>query len=143
MRALRSERNDRLHTLGEAVVAGDEERVAAIRAAVEELDRRIAAKEEEMSQTSERAQDQVARARLESSSTQLLQPPEPAPPSPAPPAVPEPYPPPDGGTPPTPEPVPEPYPPPDEGTPPTPAIVPEPSPDPKPDKEKEDSRSAA
>jgi hypothetical protein len=40
--------------------------------------------------------------------------------------VPEPYPPPDEGTPPTPEPVPEPYPPPDEGTPPSIPPVPEP-----------------
>ncbi len=40
--------------------------------------------------------------------------------------VPEPYPPPDEGTPPMPEPVPEPYPPPDEATPPRPAVVPGP-----------------
>ena len=44
--------------------------------------------------------------------------------------LPEPYPPPDEGTPPMPEPVPEPYPPPDEGTPPMPAPVPEPYPPP-------------
>ena len=40
--------------------------------------------------------------------------------------VPEPWPPPDEGSPPTPEPVPEPYPPPDEATPPSPTTVPEP-----------------
>jgi hypothetical protein len=44
------------------------------------------------------------------------------------PVVPEPFPPPDEGTPPTPEPVPEPYPPPDEATPPQPPLVPEPGP---------------
>ena len=45
----------------------------------------------------------------------------------APEIVPEPWPPPDEGTPPTPEPVPEPYPPPDEGTPPSPPTIPEPA----------------
>jgi hypothetical protein len=44
------------------------------------------------------------------------------------PSVPEPFPPPDEGTPPMPEPVPEPYPPPDEATPPQPPLVPEPGP---------------
>jgi len=42
--------------------------------------------------------------------------------------VPEPYPPPDEGTPPEPPLLPEPYPPPDEGDRPEPAIVPEPAP---------------
>jgi hypothetical protein len=112
-------RGDRLRALGEAVYAGDEAGTSEARAAVGELDDRIAAKEAEMAQVAQHAEERVAEARLETQSTMMLEPPDqPATPEPYPPPVREPYPPPDEGTPPTPEPVPEPYPPPDEGDPP-------------------------
>jgi hypothetical protein len=114
---LESERGGRLRALGEAVYAGDEAGTEAERAALRELDDRVAAKEEQMKDVADRARERTTQARLEASSTQLLEP-QPSPQEPYPPAIPEPYPPPDEGTPPTPEPVPEPYPPPDEGDPP-------------------------
>lgn len=108
-------RGERLRALGEAVYREDEEGTETARAALRELDDRIVAKEAEMTQIAQRAQERVGQARLETQSTVLLEP-TPEPPSePYPPPIPEPYPPPDEGTPPTPEPVPEPYPPPDEG----------------------------
>lgn len=116
LQRLAGERNQRLHELGEAVYREDEAGTEAARAALRELDEAVAAKEAEMTQIALRTQERVGQARLEAQSTFLL---EPAEPTPGP--VPEPYPPPDEGTPPTPPPIPEPYPPPDEGDPPQPA----------------------
>lgn len=114
---LSGERGGRLRALGEAVYGDDEAGIARERAALADVDRRIEAKEEQMAEVAQRAQERVAGARLESQSTVLLEPTRPEP-EPYPPATPEPYPPPDEGTPPLPEPVPEPYPPPDEADPP-------------------------
>jgi hypothetical protein len=113
LQRLAAERGERLRALGEAVYREDAAGTEAARAALRELDEAVAAKEAEMTQIALRAQERAGQARLEAQSTFLL---EPAEPTPGP--VPEPYPPPDEGTPPTPAPIPEPYPPPDEGDPP-------------------------
>jgi hypothetical protein len=108
---LYGERSGRLRELGEAVYREDAAGTESARAAVSELDGRIAEREEQMTHVALQAQERVEQVRAESRPTELLQ-------SAAP--VPEPYPPPDEGTPPTPVPIPEPYPPPDEGDPPQP-----------------------
>jgi hypothetical protein len=105
---LHGERERRLRALGEAVYREDTAGTDEERAAVHAIDDRIAAKEEQMQQVAEETQERVEQAQAEARPTELLEPVTPVP-------VPEPYPPPDEGTPPTPEPVPEPYPPPDEG----------------------------
>jgi hypothetical protein len=110
---LYGERGGRLRELGEAVYGADAAGTEAARAAVAQLDGRIAEKEEQMTHVALQAQERVEQVRAQSRPTELLEPPVPVP-------VPEPYPPPDEGTPPTPTPVPEPYPPPDEGDPPQP-----------------------
>ena len=111
---LRAKRDAWLHDLGLAVYDGDEAGTERGKAAIRGLDDEIAAKEERMAEIVRQAQVHVAHVRAESRPTVLLEPATPVP-------VPEPYPPPDEGTPPTPAPIPEPYPPPDEGDPPQPA----------------------
>jgi Na+-transporting methylmalonyl-CoA/oxaloacetate decarboxylase gamma subunit len=118
LQSLVGERGERLRALGQAVYDGDAAGTERERAAIRALDDRIAAKEDEMTRVAEHANHRVEQARLEAHPTVLLEPPAPLPPEPSPPSIPEPYPPPDEGTPPTPAPVPEPYPPPDEGSPP-------------------------
>jgi hypothetical protein len=110
---LQGERERRIRALGEAVYREDERGTEDERTAVHQLDDRIAAKEEQMTQVAQETHERVAQVQAESRRTELLEPPTAVP-------VPEPYPPPDEGTPPTPAPVPEPYPPPDEGDPPQP-----------------------
>ncbi len=95
-----------LRDLGLAVYGDDAAGIERGKSAIRELDEQIAAKEEQMTQIAVQAQERVQQVRAESRPTELLEPPVP---------VPEPYPPPDEGTPPMPAPVPEPYPPPDEG----------------------------
>jgi hypothetical protein len=113
-------RDSALRDLGRAVYDEDTAGTEQGRAAIRELDDRIAAKEAEMNRVAESTYERVEQTRAESRQTELLEPPAPAPgpPEPYPPAIPEPYPPPDEGTPPLPTPVPEPYPPPDEADPP-------------------------
>jgi hypothetical protein len=117
---LRAERVDAARALGEAVYAGDEEAGGPARARMEELDGLIAAKEGEMEQTVEGAQQRLEEAHLQVQPT-LIETPVPAP-------EPEPYPAP--SPPPGPVPVPEPSPEPSE--PPRPTPVPEPGPEPSP-----------
>jgi hypothetical protein len=110
---LHAKRDLWLRDLGRAVYDGDDAGSERGKAALRGLDQEILAKEEQMTHTALQAQAHVARVQAEARPTVLLEPAQPAP-------VPEPYPPPDEGTPPTPAPVPEPYPPPDEGDPPQP-----------------------
>jgi hypothetical protein len=109
-------------TLGRAVYEENDDQV---RAAQDELRRchdEIAAKEAQMQTIVAEADAQIQRSRLQTDTTNVIQPPQPGGPidpgGPIP--VPEPYPPPDEADPPQPEPVPEPYPP-DEIDPPRPA----------------------
>ena len=105
--------------LGEAVYGGDEQETETARSRVEELDRLAAQREAEMQAVFERAEQRVARRRLEVQPTEVAeQPQQPEPQTPAP----------GEGNPPEPARIPEPYPPPDEGNPPQPAIIPEPGP---------------
>jgi hypothetical protein len=115
---LRSRRERLLRTLGEAVYLADHQATESARAELSEVDEALAAKEAEMTTIASEMHDRLRAAGDEVRETQLLEP--------EPPLVPEPFPPPDEGTPPTPAPVPEPYPPPDEGTPPVPDPLPEP-----------------
>jgi zinc-ribbon domain len=103
--------------LGDAVYRGDEQETETARGRVEELDRLAAQREAEMQAVIERAEQRVARRRLEVQPTEVAeQPQEPQTPAPG------------EGNPPEPARIPEPYPPPDEGNPPQPAIIPEPGP---------------
>jgi hypothetical protein len=115
---LRSERGESISALGEAVYAGDEEGIESARSRLEELDRLVSAKEEEMEQTTAGAMERIQRAQLQVQPTQI------EPPAP----IPEPYP--EPSPPPQPVPVPEPTPVPSE--PPGPTTVPEPGPEPSP-----------
>jgi zinc-ribbon domain len=123
LRALRREldelsavRRDRLLALGDATYRDDHATAEAIRLEVRRLDERAGAVEAETARVVAAAEARVRQARIEVQPTEMVD-------------IPEPYPPPDEGTPPTPAPVPEPYPPPDEGTPPGPIIVPDPGED--------------
>lgn len=120
---LGARRNELVLALGEAAYAGDEASVRELCDRLRALDEETARKQEEAAAALGRAQDRVREARLEVQPTEMVQ-------------VPEPYPPPDEGTPPVPEPIPEPmppeipepYPPPDEGSPPSRPTPPEPGP---------------
>jgi hypothetical protein len=103
--------------LGEAVYRGDEEETETARSRVEELDRLAAQREAEMQGVIERAEQRLARRRLEVQPTEVAEQPQ-EPETPAPGEL----------NPPEPARIPEPYPPPDEATPPQPAIIPEPGP---------------
>jgi signal transduction histidine kinase len=120
LRALAAQRETRLHELGAAVYAGDEQATQVLTDELRRLDEAAQGKEAEMQAVAEAADERIRRARLRVQPT-LIEPPAPAP-------IPEPTPPPDEGTPPTPPLIPEPSPPPDEGTLPGPAPVPEPGP---------------
>jgi hypothetical protein len=114
---LHAHRRELLTAFGDAVYRGVDEE--PLRRELEALDERAAALDAELQRLAAETRDRIEKARLAVQETQMV-------------SVPEPYPPPDEGTPPAPAPVPEPYPPPDEGTPPQPARVPEPGPDPAP-----------
>jgi hypothetical protein len=131
VRALRRElaflagsRQQLLLALGNAAYRGDDGAAADARRELEALDARAQELDARVREVVEEAQQRIGKARLEVQPTEMMD------------VVPEPYPPPDEGTPPAPAPVPEPYPPPDEGTPPAPEPVPEPGPGtPPPDQE--------
>ena len=121
---LRARRERLLRTLGEAVYRADDQATESARAELTDVDEALAAKEAEMTTIANDMRARLRATRDEVRQTELLEPELPP--------VPEPYPPPDEGTPPTPAPIPEPYPPPDEGTPPAP-------PEPVPERESPDS----
>jgi hypothetical protein len=100
--------------LGDAVYRGEEQATEAARGRLAELDELAAQREAEMEGVVAQAHERLERRRLEVQSTEMVElPEEPAAP---------------GEAEPVPARIPEPYPPPDEGTPPQPAIIPEPSP---------------
>jgi len=107
-------RTRRVVELGDAVYRGDQEATETAREQVKELDRTAAEREAEMQTVLADAQERLQQRRLEVQPTQMVEVPE------------EPQAPGEGE--PGPVRIPEPYPPPDEGTPPQPAIIPEPGP---------------
>lgn len=115
-----AERESRLRDLGAAVYEEDDEAREKLSDEIRRLDETAKEKEDEMHAIAEAAQEHIQRGRLSVQPT-LIEPAAPVP-------VPEPYPPPDEGTPPQQPLIPEPSPPPDEGTPPSPEPVPEPGP---------------
>ena len=116
MAALRSRL---LFELGDAVYREDEQATETARDRVRELDELAAQREAEMGAVVAQAQERLQRRRLEIQPTEMVElPGEPSQPG-------------DGE--PGPVRIPEPYPPPDEGSPPQPAIIPEPGPLPDPD----------
>jgi hypothetical protein len=119
---LEDRRRQLLLALGRAVYDRDGAATESLRSELDGLDRTAAAKEADVATIMEQAGREVRRARLEAQPTEMVEVPGTAPgESPTGPAiVPEPYPPPDEGTPPEPPRTPEPYPPPDEGEPPQP-----------------------
>jgi hypothetical protein len=103
-----------LFELGDAVYRGDEQATEKARGQVLELDELAAQREGEMQAVVARAHERIQRRKLEVQATEMVElPEEPAAP---------------GEAEPVPARIPEPYPPPDEGSPPQPAIIPEPSP---------------
>jgi zinc ribbon protein len=100
--------------LGDAVYRGDEQATETAREQVKELDRAAAEREAEMQTVLVEAQERLQQRRLEVQPTQMVEVPE------------EPQAPGEGD--PGPVRIPEPYPPPDEGSPPQPAVIPEPGP---------------
>jgi hypothetical protein len=103
-----------LFELGDAVYRGDEQQTETARGRVRELDELAAQREAEMQAVVAQAHERLQRHRLEVQPTEMVElPEEPAAP---------------GESEPVPARIPEPYPPPDEGTPPQPAIIPEQSP---------------
>jgi hypothetical protein len=117
---LECERRAALLELGSAAYARDSSAEAAVRARLDELDRREAELRSHLDSSLREAEERIHKARLPVEKTMMVLPSEP-------------FPPPDEATPPQPAVVPEPYPPPGEATPPQPARIPEPSPDPAPD----------
>lgn len=111
-RRLDAHRRDLLAALGDAVYRSADASVPHEQ--LTQLDARVAELDAELRALTASTHEGVARARLAGRPTELV-------------SVPEPYPPPDEGTPPAPAQVPEPYPPPDEGTPPQPDPVPFPA----------------
>jgi membrane protein implicated in regulation of membrane protease activity len=116
-------RGEQLLALGSAVYAGDDSATESVRAELDRLDGEMSAKEAEMAVVIERANERLARARLETQPTEVVEPPG-GPATPQPPTIPEPVPVPH--EPPEPPTVPEPTPVPHE--PPEPPTVPEPTP---------------
>ncbi len=122
-------RRELLTAFGDAVYRDDESGAETLRASLGEADARAAALEAELHALAVATRDRIEKARLAVQQTEMV-------------SVPEPYPPPDEGTPPTPAPVPEPSPPPDELTPPQPDPVPTPGPEPSPGPPSPDPGSA-
>jgi hypothetical protein len=123
LRRMGSLRNQLLFELGDAVYRGDDQARDAAHGRVDELDRLIASREEQMQEVMASAQHRIERRRLEVQPTEVAElpgePGEVTPPEPA--VIPEPYPPPDEATPPQPAVIPEPG----------PAVIPEPGPEPQ------------
>ena len=106
------QRRQLLFELGDAVYRGDDQATEAARAQLEELDARVARRESEMQKVVAEAHERLQQRKLEVQPTEMVEvPDEPGEGDPAGPVV-----------------SPEPYPPPDEGSPPAPAVIPEPSP---------------
>jgi hypothetical protein len=110
---LNAHRRELLTAFGDAVYRGVD--AEPFRAQLVELDAHAGRLEQELQHVLAASQQRIRMARLAVQETQMV-------------SIPEPYPPPDEGTPPAPAPVPEPSPPPDEGTPPQPDPVPTPGP---------------
>jgi hypothetical protein len=107
-------RSQLLFELGDAVYRGDGQATEKARGQLEELDELAAQREGEMQAVVAQAQERIQRRKLEVQPTEMVElPEEPAAP---------------GEADPVPARIPEPYPPPDEGSPPEPAIMPEPGP---------------
>jgi hypothetical protein len=120
LHGLERERAQALHALGAAVYRDDSDETGRVRARIDELERRMKAVDVQLHRIEELEHERIARARMEGSPTNVVEP--------EPPIVPEPQPVPH--EPPGPVIVPEPEPVPHE--PPGPVIVPEPQP-PKPE----------
>lgn len=116
LRRLYQRRRDLLTAFGDAVYRGAD--ADGLRSELEALDERARDLDDEVHQLAVGARERIEETRLAVQETQMV-------------TVPEPYPPPDEGTPPTPPLLPEPSPPPDEITP--------PEPDPEPDEASEDA----
>ena len=116
LRRLYQRRRDLLTAFGDAVYRGAD--ADGLRNELEALDERARDLDDELHQLAVGTRERIEEARLAVQETQMV-------------IVPEPYPPPDEGTPPTPPLLPEPSPPPDEITP--------PEPDPEPDEAPEDA----
>jgi hypothetical protein len=112
---LHAHRRELLVAFGDAVYRGDDP--DPLRRELEAVDEHARGLEAELHELLVATRERIEKARLAVQDTQMVQ-------------VPEPYPPPDEGTPPMPVPIPEPSPPPDEGTPPQPDPVPTPGPAP-------------
>jgi hypothetical protein len=112
---LQAYRRDLLTAFGDAVYRGDEAAAARLRVELGGVDVQTRDLEQELHRLVVATRERIASARLAAQPTMV--------------EVPEPYPPPDEGTPPQPVPVPEPYPGP-EIVPPTPDPVPTPGPEP-------------
>jgi len=123
LRRLYQRRRDLLTAFGDAVYRGAE--AEGLRRQLTELDERARRLDDELHALAIDARDRIEKARMSVGETQML--------PVAATSVPEPYPPPDEGSPAQPAVVPEPGPPPDEGTPPQPDPVPTPGPAPTPD----------
>jgi hypothetical protein len=115
LKRLNGHRRELLTAFGDAVYRGVD--AEGFRAQLDELDATTRRLEAELEQIVVATRQRIEKARLAVQQTEMV-------------AIPEPYPPPDEGTPPAPAPVPEPSPPPDEGTPPQPDPVPTPGPGP-------------
>jgi type IV secretory pathway TrbD component len=100
-----------LFELGDAVYRGDEQATGTARGQLEELDALTARREKDMQAVVAGAREEIRQRKLEVQPTEMVELPERPGEDPGAPAV-----------------IPEPYPPPDEGTPPEPAIIPEPGP---------------
>jgi outer membrane biosynthesis protein TonB len=103
---LEAERGRALFQLGNAVFYGDKAGTKASKASVQAVVDRIQEKEAEIEALIRQTDERVQRAQAGVKPTERIQAEQP----PEPPQIPEPWPPPDEGTPPTPEPVPEPSP---------------------------------
>jgi hypothetical protein len=119
LRRMAALRRRLLFELGDAVYRGDDQATETARDRVRELDELAAQREAEMGEVVAEAQERLRRRRLEIQPTEMVELPE----DPSQP----------GEGDPGPVRIPEPYPPPDEGSPPQPAIIPEPGPLPDPD----------
>jgi hypothetical protein len=113
---LQAYRRDLLTAFGEAVYRGDEAAAEQLRAELGGADAQARDLEQELAAVVAATRERIESAQLAVQQTQMIE-------------LPEPYPPPDEGTPPQPAPVPEPYPGP-EIVPPTPDPVPTPGPEP-------------
>jgi hypothetical protein len=126
---LAEDREHKLRDLGHAVYKGDERATKELKEQMRELDEHVEAKEEQMAQVTQQADERIKQAQLQVQPTQIVQGEEVPDEAPEPARIPEPFPPPDEGEPPQPARIPEPFPPPDEGDRPQQPTIPEPGPE--------------